>query len=212
MDRLSGWVADILFFLVFITVTENLLPGRKYHSYIRLCAGMILILLVLEPMLGGLHLEDELTRYFEAASFKQEAEELSREILGMEDERLSRVIDTYEQVVEEDIDARAREMGITLLQARVTIDRDRESGGYGSVAHICMEVQKPGQEEEEDGAVQAVTPIEQVRVTLGEQQAEEGGTAPEDEVSDPELEKLRRKVGTYYGLETGEVEIQFQGK
>ncbi len=39
MDRLSGWVADILFFLVFITVTENLLPGRKYHSYIRLCAG-----------------------------------------------------------------------------------------------------------------------------------------------------------------------------
>ena len=72
MDRLSGWVADILFFLVFITVTENLLPGRKYHSYIRLCAGMILILLVLEPMLGGLHLEDELTRYFEAASFKQE--------------------------------------------------------------------------------------------------------------------------------------------
>ena len=227
MDRLLSWVSDILFFLIFITVTENLLPGKKYHSYVRLCAGMILILLVLKPVIGGFHLEDQITRYFEAAAFQQETEDLSRKILGIEEERLSRVIDNYEQVVEADVDAMAREMGITPVETRVIIERDRESRAYGSVVGIRMEVEGAG--EERDGAVQAVNPIEPVSVILGEEEKKEGEADPEkagsrDSALDGEpgvgtetgdgdrmFEQFRRKVGSYYGLETGKVEIQFQG-
>ena len=108
MDGLLNWVGNILFFLVLITVAENLLPGKKYNKYIRLCAGMVLILLVVRPLTAGFHLEEQINRYFESFAFQQEARDLSKEILGIEQQRLGQIIDSYEQVVETDLDAMAR--------------------------------------------------------------------------------------------------------
>lgn len=221
MDGLLNWVGNILFFLVLITVSENLLPGKKYNKYIRLCAGMVLILLVVRPLTAGFHLEEQINRYFESFAFQQEARDLSKEILGIEQQRLGQIIDSYEQVVETDLDAMAREMGLVPVRTAAVIDRNRDSGDYGLVVRVEMEVESRT-DGEDDGtcAVQAmnpVKPVETVNVKIRENWEEREVEKDENEkeetsLQEEALEQLRRKVEGYYGLEAGKVEIKFQGR
>lgn len=216
MEGLLEWVGNILFFLVFITVADNLLPGKKYSRYLRLCAGMVLILLVLRPITHGFHLEEQITRWFEAASLKQDVKDLSKEILGIESERLSRVIDSYEEAVEADINAMAEEMGLGPVRTRVVIQKDPEALDYGSVIQIRMEAGSRGKDGEGTEALEVVNPVEPVTVTLTEEtvptKPSEDWNSQEESSEDGTWEQLKRKVERYYGLEAGKVEIRLEGK
>ena len=72
--------------------------------------------------------------------------------------------------------------------------------------------------EEQDDAVQAVNPVELVTIKVTEEETAEGisketreETKSLSELSqEGTLNQLKRKVETYYGLETGEVEIKVQ--
>lgn len=209
MGEILNWVGNILFYLVLVTAAENLLPGKKYGRYVRLAAGMVLILLVLKPLTEGFHLEEQITRSLETFTYQQAARDLSREILGIEKQRLARVMDSYEQAVEADLNAMTQEEGLVPMDIRVVLNRDEESGDWGSVMEIRMEVRGKGEEAEEEGpAVQAVNPVEPVTVTLREAETED--SRGQEERS--EVEQLRRKVESYYGLEAGKVEITYKGK
>lgn len=59
------WIRNLVAFFLFLSVMENLLPGQKYGKYIRLFAGMVLILLVAEPFTSGFDLEEVLARSYE---------------------------------------------------------------------------------------------------------------------------------------------------
>lgn len=227
MNGLLNWVGNILFFLVLITVAENLLPGKKYNKYLRLCGGMVLILLVVSPLTAGFHLEEQINRYFQSFTFQQDAKDLSKEILGIEAQRLGQVIDSYEKAVETDLDSMAKEMGLVPVRTAAVIERNRDSGDYGLVVRVEMEVEpRPagGGDEADDGtyalqAVNPVTPVEKVHVDIRESREDgesgDGGNGNEEQEPLPRdgtLEQLRRKVEGYYGLEAGEVEIKFQGR
>lgn len=188
-------MGNILFFFIFVTVTENLLPGKKYSRYVRLSAGMVLILLALKPVTQGFHIEDQLGLWFEAFAFQQEARDLSREILGIEKQRLDRVIDSYEQAAEAEISAMAEDMGVIPLDAQVVIERENESGNYGAVTSIRLEVgwrdetdseereKGEGGEDENGGAIQAVNPVNPVTVNLAAGEEHDGGERTREEWS-----------------------------
>ena len=53
MEGIYRWVSNIVYHLIFVTIITNLLPAGKYEKYLRLFAGRILILLVLQPLTGG---------------------------------------------------------------------------------------------------------------------------------------------------------------
>ena len=209
MDGILNWVGNILFYYVLVTVVENLLPGKKYSRYVRLAAGMVLILLVLKPVTEGFHLEEQITRGFESFTYQQDARDLSREILGIERQRLAKVMDSYEQAVEANVNAMAAEEGFVTVKIQAVMDRDEGSQDWGAVVGIQMEVRgKEDENEKESHAVQAVNPVEPVTVNLKGTEEDSGKEQGEPK----ELEQLRRKVESYYGLEAGKVEITYKGE
>ena len=219
MKEVLNWEGNILFFLVFLTVLENLLPNKKYGRYIRLFTGLVLILLIVQPVARGLNLEERLASSFEAITFQQQADDLSREIMGIEQQRLQQIMGSYEEAVESDLNAMAEEMGYVSKGAHVVIEKNVDSQAYGSVVRIEMEVMERREgKEEQDDAVQAVNPVELVTIKVTEEETAEGisketreETKSLSELSqEGTLNQLKRKVETYYGLETGEVEIKVQ--
>ncbi|MCI8534670.1 MAG: stage III sporulation protein AF [Hungatella sp.] len=219
MKEVLNWAGNILFFLVFLTVLENLLPNKKYGRYIRLFTGLVLILLIVQPVARGLNLEERLASSFEAITFQQQADDLSREIMGIEQQRLQQIMGSYEEAVESDLNAMAEEMGYVSKGAHVVIEKNVDSQAYGSVVRIEMEVMERREgKEEQDDAVQAVNPVELVTIKVTEEETAEGisketreETKSLSELSqEGTLNQLKRKVETYYGLETGEVEIKVQ--
>lgn len=234
MSALYSWVGNIVFYLIFITVVVNLLPNKKYEKYLKLFSGMVFILLVLKPLTVGLRLEDKIAYYFETISLQNESEDLRKELTGMEQQRLSQMITQYERAVANDVEAMAVDMECYPVYTDVTIDGTQDSPSFGSVTHIRMTVTREPPGEADSGGMggsgpdsglgsgagtgaggepgdaaprEPVRPVEQVKpVEIGEKTE----TAAEVPVPDETLNRLRRKVEGYYGLQTMDVEIQLE--
>lgn len=140
MEACYGWVQNLVGFFLFMTVIDNLLPGKSYRKYIRLFAGTVLILLVLKPLTGGLRLEEAIARAYESFVFQYQADDLQEELLGMEAKRLEQMIRQYEEAVAVDVEQIAAEEQLTVLDCQVTIDGDDQSETYGQVIEIQMMV------------------------------------------------------------------------
>lgn len=215
MSGLYHWVGNIAFYLIFMTVIGSILPSRKYDKYVRLFAGMVLILLVLKPLTSGLRLEDKIAYSFEANTFRSESQELEDQILGIEKQRFEEMIANYEEAVEKDVAAMALDLGFYCVNVHVTIEADRESPDYGKVRNIEMTVSREretgeqesvaGVSKEPDGSVQ-IEPVEPVEI-WDNGETKEARTAA---MADDTLNRLRRKVEQYYELETVDVQIRLE--
>lgn len=231
MGKLYQWVGSILCYLILVSAVRAVLPSGKYEKYIRLFTGMILILLVVQPITGGLELEDRLAYYFEAISFQRESEDLKREILGIEEQRLERVVKEYEGAVEKDVKGMAEDMGFFVEKVEVSIENEQEKENYGEVSHVFMVVrgetdEAGGQDKEAEGEVEwekiqigtiEIEPVEAGgKMSEGKEDGRQEGVEKNVEKTGggdgQEVDRLRRKVERYYGLESREVEIEVKGR
>ena len=140
MDGIYGWIRNLTGFFLFMSVIDNLLPNKKYGKYVRLFSGMILILLVLQPLTGSLRLEDKIAHYYESFVFRYQAEDLQSEILGIEKQRLTQMIAQYEHAVEQDVGQMAEDMGFSVRECSVTINGEEGTEQFGTVTGISLRI------------------------------------------------------------------------
>ena len=195
MGAVSEWAGSILSFLILITVIRGILPSKKYEPYLRLFSGLMLILLVLQPVTGGLGLERQIDRAFEAFSFQMDHEELNTRVLGIEKERQEQILKIYENDVAGHVTAMAGEQGLQAESAQVEINGDPESTDYGKVVSVKVKLQSgeaTGKQEglwknDEVKEVQPVQNIEVQSVQIG-QEPETGVKNHSEEISGKALE------------------------
>ena len=177
MGAVSEWAGSILSFLILITVIRGILPSKKYEPYLRLFSGLMLILLVLQPVTGGLGLEKKIDRAFEAFAFQTDHEELNTRVLGIEKERQEQILKIYENDVAGHVTVMAGEEGIQVENAQVEINGDPESTDYGKVVSVKVKLQSgeaTGKQEglwknDEVKEVQSVQNIEVQSVQIGQE-------------------------------------------
>ena len=140
MEGIYSWVQNIVSYLIFVTIITGLLPAGKYEKYLRLFAGCILILLVLQPLTGSLRLEEKIDTIFRSISFENEAEELRGQLDEMEKKRLNQLISRYEEAASEDLMRLASEEGFQAQSVSVSINADGSSPDFGKVNRIEMKL------------------------------------------------------------------------
>lgn len=233
MEGIYEWIRNITFYLIFMTVVENLLPNKKYEKYFRLFAGMILILLVLKPFTGGLRLDDKLAYYFEAISFKKEASELTAELSEMEGKRLENMVSQYEEAVNTDLASMAESSGFRCRKAEAVIEADEASESFGHVVSVYLLVRSEDSSDENGGNpgngtgaepgvgaengtgaenssnVEAVREVKPIKVEL-EPEVSSDPSAGRRQEDNSKLSGLRRKISEYYDLEEQDIEIQLE--
>lgn len=146
MESLYTWVRNITYYLIFLTVLENLLPSRKYERYVRLFAGMILILLVIQPVLGGMNLEERLAYAFESWTFQQDSSGLDKQLEAGGKQREQTMVRRYEEAVEMDIRRMAEGLGLQVADVQVKIGADEKKDTFGQVTSIRIAAGKSGTE------------------------------------------------------------------
>lgn len=204
MEQVYEWARSIACYLVFATVLSSLLAGSRYQRYIRFFSGMVLILLAAGPLVRGLGLEERLDYLFEAATFKSQAGELEERLWGMEEVRTGRVLEAYEEAVEEDVKRMARREGYEAAAVQARIQADRESPDYGKVTGITLVLSEQGAEEREGQGEVCIEPV-----TLGEEEALPAQAEGEG-AQGGQLSGFAGKVAEYYGLERADVQIRRQ--
>ena len=137
MTAVYEWIRNLTAFFLFLSVMENLLPGQKYGKYIRLFAGMVLILLAVEPFTSGFNLDEVLARSYEDLVIRGEAGELKEQLGATEQKRLGQILSQYEEAVGRDVRELAQSCGLTVMDCRVRIEGDEDSTEFGTVREIA---------------------------------------------------------------------------
>lgn len=213
IEGLYGWLRNITCYILSMSILDNLLPGKKYGKYLKLFAGMVLILLVVQPFTGSLRLEERIAHYYEAFVFRYQADDLKQELLGMEEQRLEQMIAQYEEAVEQDLTLMAEDSGLAVSDCRAVIERDQANDRFGTVQSVAMKVALEDtvfSTAASDIWVEPVEKIEADKIGVGE--TEEKSFRAEDRERQEEertaVARLRRKIASYYNLEEAYVEIQ----
>lgn len=204
MQEIYGWVKNLTYYFIFITVVNHVLPHQKYEKYIKLFSGLILILLVVQPITKGLDLEDQISYYFEAITYKSEMNDFGKELLGVEQQRLQKMIGQYENAVAMDLEKMIEESGFYAKKTTVTIEQDQAKETFGTVIRISMVVSSNPQESQD---ISGVSPVV---IDIGEDKEKNRQEIYQEEQTS--LNVLRRKVESYYGLEASYVEIRLENE
>lgn len=138
MEPVYEWIRNLTGYFLFMSVLDNLLPGKKYGKYIRLFSGVVLILIVLQPFLGRLRIEDQIARMYETFDFQYQVGDLKQELLGVEQQRLKQMIAQYEQAVAQDVTQMAETLSWSVRECRVEIDAEEGTEKFGTVTGVWV--------------------------------------------------------------------------
>ena len=215
MEDIYQWVRNLTCYLIFTNAMVNLLADSRYEKYLRFFSGIVLILLVIQPLTGSLRLEERLAYLFESFSFQQESADFEKRLWGMEEERLNRVIRSYETAVAMDVAAMARAEGYAPGEIRVEIGQETGTVEYGRVKAIRMEL-GPEEDPLAENASGELVWIDPVQIEPEEQEnrqdfaVEQEAALPQDPDLRAKLNGFARKVAGYYGLTGAEVTVEWK--
>lgn len=95
-EMLMEWIITIAVFSLLVSVAVKLLPGKSYLPYIRLFAGFVTILLILQPLLSILGLEKNLLQNISKELYEVELKQMESELLEMEEKQKEKLEQMYQ--------------------------------------------------------------------------------------------------------------------
>ena len=99
-EILFGWVRNIVYFSILMTVVLHVLPEKGQRKYLQFFMGIILILLAASPLLSAFGLENILDETYARQTYDRELQEFSKRQEKIENayrERAERSVEEIEK-------------------------------------------------------------------------------------------------------------------
>mgnify|MGYP003364739985 CR=1 FL=1 len=86
-EFLYGWIRDIAFYAILMTVILHLLPEEGQKKYVRFFMGVVLMLVVLSPLLSVAGLSGTLDSIYAEQTYDEELQDFTRRKAEAGDDR-----------------------------------------------------------------------------------------------------------------------------
>lgn len=100
-EILFGWVRNIVYFSILMTVVLHVLPEKGQRKYLQFFMGIILILLAASPLLSAFGLENILDETYARQTYDRELQEFSERQEKIENAYRERAERSVEKIEEE---------------------------------------------------------------------------------------------------------------
>lgn len=107
MEAFYEWLRNIVICLFLISLIYQLFPDSDYKKYMRVAAGLILIVVVMTPVLKIFGADIKLSYFLNLETLKTEIETLAypEEMYAAEQGRLQYVTENYKKQLENEVTA-----------------------------------------------------------------------------------------------------------
>lgn len=197
LDYIFGWIKDIVFYLILLTMVMHLLPNKQYHKYVKLFAGMLLVIIVISPMTQLLNWDHIFDFHYMEKSYEQEVSGMTEEIKQLQSVQQDEFMETYKSKIQSTIEELAQQQELTIVSADITIVEDEEDERYLFPNSIQLLVKNNSKNSKID-TIQ-ISPVD----ISGQQKKEE-------QTATPESENLKKAVADFYNLEASNINISVQ--
>lgn len=157
MAAFYEWLRNIVICLFLISLIDQLFPDSDYKKYMRVAAGLILIIVVMTPVLKIFGADVKLSYFLNLETLKTELETIHypEEMYTAEQERFKYATENYKNRLETEVAALFQNHPIVLKNVSVEIDEEADSENFGRVLFVSATASL--REEKKSGTV--VEPI-----------------------------------------------------
>ncbi len=197
MEALFAWVKNIVSFLLILTLVFELLPTKDYGKYVRVSAGMLLLMVIISPLANAMGLSENLDFYlsWENLKSRMDVELLDNETL--EAQRLENIIGEYKKNLEEQIRRILKSKGYAAGAILLEVDLKQSEDTFGQI--ISMKIYDL--KEEKESVPGTVDKIEIQSVNIGERKD------AQNHVDSNVIIGLKRELSTNFCMDINQILI-----
>lgn len=124
MSTILNWIKEFLILYLILTILTQLAAAEEYKKYLRFLSGMILMLVLVSPMLRLLGSEGGDLVQASYERFWSSMDDVSSQALQIGRLQEQRQMEKYEQAAASALIAQAKEQGIAVSRASVSLSDD----------------------------------------------------------------------------------------
>lgn len=202
---LRTWVINIVTIIIFITFLEILLPNSSIKKYIKMIVGLLVMLVILNPLLelanGRVKIENEIIK----SSSYLEQKSLALNVNQLEEQQNQQAILLYRQRIEGSIKERVEyENKVKVVGIQSAIDEDTKSKGFGSLKELNITL--TGWKEE---AIDEKNMISPIVISIGNKKQKISSVSASD-IEFSIIDKVKSNISDLYGLSKDSIHIELQ--
>ncbi|WP_167553240.1 stage III sporulation protein AF [Evansella clarkii] len=158
MSVVTAWITNIILLILFATVLELILPNSKMQRYVKLVVGLMLLMVMLQPLLSVFQADPEelLAEISSAANVNTSGDSslLDSKKMDIEEVQLAYISEQMAvQLKEQAADAVREKFEVVMKEVTVNIqdypENEEELKNY--LTEIVVHLESPGEEVDEQG-------------------------------------------------------------
>lgn len=213
IETLSNLVRSIVI-LIFLTVLlEMLLPQGIFRRYLRVLAGILLILTILTPLQKIMHMAplwDEADVFSETGIKSENLQQILAKGEALQEENIRFALQDYRSniftLLENEL---AERFGKKLLQLELSLEEDSLSKEFGSLKGLSLVVQD-GRESQSENAEEIK--VEKVLIMVQHSGEKEGLTKDELPIPEADIQEkeiiIERHLAAFFQLSPEKVKVR----
>lgn len=203
LDIIGDLVKNLIVLVILASFVELTLPGNKFQPYIKLAAGIMILISILNPLLQLFSLVPDLEKEIkQMGSLNLEGYNYDKEE-GLEFYQES-ILNEYEWRLQKQVKEIVEKHGLELVSFQAEVAEDVEEEKFGEIMkmEITFAPPSPG---ELPGRVPVI--IEEVEVQIGKEEEEVERREAESKNRSPQKEKIREELMDLFSLTEQQVKL-----
>lgn len=201
INILYEMVKSITAFFILSTIIINFVANRSFLKYIRIFLGVLLILILIQPILKWRNLDDLLSYYTKSFEWsnQQQYEEKEREFYEAEQEGTNQLLQEYKIELESQMKKIVEKEKANLEQVEIELDTNIESERFGQLKKIVITISAKEETAYSQTDIDQTSRIESIEINpieIGEAQTESNATQ-----YSVTAVSVKEHLAQYYGLD-----------
>lgn len=161
-ESIQAWVENITVYMIFVTLLYKLNVNRTFQPYLKLITGLLMIVLLMEPVMKVCSVDFSEVFQQEMGRFQVESMRISQDIYQEKSKEM--ILASYETQLRKMLEAELSGYGLYLQKMEVTFNK---SESYGEIESISMEVsyqQDFAEKQQDSGEQESLTKIRELKL------------------------------------------------
>lgn len=210
MNSVYSWIKSIVFFLLIISIVNNLVGDSSYKKYINLVTGMILIILVVSPLTNLFNINEKIDYYFAKNTFEVDAEDISNKLIKIENEQKAGIINEYKNEIKKQTSELLEKESLYMSYFQVIISEKADA--FGTIEGIDLVASYTVYEE--DDVSESIEKIEIEKIEIGESKDNEDSSYIRTKETNERLSSkeanIRKLLSDFYNVDKNNINIDIR--
>lgn len=140
MKEITVWIRNITGYVLFLAVLDQILPGKEHGKYVRLFSGMVLLLLLIQPVLNPNGAVNRAAQSYREQQLRYDTGHLKAQLLEVDKQKYAKMLEACEAAIADEVLQSAQKAGYQGIECRVVLEREQETEDFGKVKeiHLCL--------------------------------------------------------------------------